>query len=197
MNLTLKPIRRLIKKLRLSLRPIRRENLFITAVCPDIAPTATGERSRCWPNKMKARDIIIILLVFSVFSFIVFAQAIFNLGNFQDLKITEIFYLIGKLAGLTGFLCLSLLVFSGDTARFFDKFFGLDKIIKFQRKFSLVSMIFILLHPIFFILSTKSILPYVIPDFSVIPFALGIISFYIFFEVFSNSNRNIKLHLHI
>ena len=133
--------------------------------------------------KIKARVIIIAAVIFSGLSFIVFTQAVFNLGNFQNLKIAEIFYWLGKLAGLTGFLFLSLLIFSGDTARFFDRFFGMDKIIKFQRKFSLITMIFILLHPTFFILSNKLIWSYLIPDFSVIPFALGIISFYIFIIV--------------
>lgn len=134
-------------------------------------------------TKIKARAIIIAASVFSALSFIIFTQAIFNLDNFQNLKIAEIFYLLGKLAGLTGFLFLALLIFSGDTARFFDRFFGLSKIIKFQRKFSLLTMIFILAHPVFFILSAKSILPYVIPDFSIIPLALGTISFYIFIIV--------------
>lgn len=120
---------------------------------------------------------------FSVFSFIVFAKAIFDQGNFQNMEIALIFYLLGKLAGLIGFLFLSLLIFSGDTARFFDKFFGMDRIIKFQRKFALATMIFVLSHPLFFILSSKSILPYIIPDFSVIPLALGIISLYIFIIV--------------
>lgn len=134
-------------------------------------------------TKTIARVIILTLFIFSVSSFIIFAKAVFSLGNFQNLEIAEIFYLCGKLAGFIGFLFLSLLIFSGDTARLFDKFFGMDRIIKFQRKFALATMIFVLLHPIFFILSSKSILPYVIPDFSVIPLALGIISFYIFIIV--------------
>jgi hypothetical protein len=45
---------------------------------------------------------------------------------------------------------LSILIFSGDTARLFDKFFGMDKIIKFQRKFSLITTIVIIFHPLFF-----------------------------------------------
>lgn len=131
-------------------------------------------------RKIKARIIIIAAVIFSVLSFIVFVRTVFNSGDFQSLKITAVFYLIGKLAGLTGFLGLSLLIFSGDTARFFDRFFGLDKIIKFQRKFSILTMIFILSHPLFFILSAKSVWPFIIPDFSVIPLAFGLTSFYIF-----------------
>ncbi|MEK7658797.1 MAG: ferric reductase-like transmembrane domain-containing protein [Patescibacteria group bacterium] len=134
-------------------------------------------------RKEKTRAIIITLLVFLVFSFYIFAKAIFNIGNFQNMNIALFFYLLGKLAGLIGFSFLSLLIFSGDTARFFDRFFGIDKIIKFQRKFALITMIFIFLHPIFFILSSKSILSYIIPNFSIIPSALGIMSFYIFIIV--------------
>lgn len=134
-------------------------------------------------RKIKASVIIIAVAVLSALFFTIFVRTVFNIGDFQRLKIADVFYLIGKLAGLTGFLFLSLLIFSGDTARFFDRFFGMDKIIKFQRKFSLITMIFILLHPIFFILSNQLILPYLIPDFSVIPLALGTISFYIFIIV--------------
>src|SRR3989344_7555035 len=102
-------------------------------------------------TKIKAKTIIIVLFGFLVFSFIVFVNAVFNLGNFQNLEIAKIFYLLGKLTGLSGFLFLSLLIFSGDTARFFDRFFGLDKIIKFQRKSSIIVLVFVLLHPLFFI----------------------------------------------
>lgn len=154
-------------------------------------------------TKIKAKIIIIAIMVFSALSFIVFTRTVFNLGNFHNLKIAEIFYLLGKLAGLTGFLFLSLLIFSGDTARFFDRFFGLDKIIKFQRKFALATMIFILSHPIFFILSTKSIWPFIIPDFSVIPLALGTISFYIFIivmiasKIYKKISYNLWQFIHI
>jgi len=98
----------------------------------------------------------------------------------EGIQLSNLFWDLGKYAGLTGFAFLSFLIFSGDTARFFDRFFGLDKIIKFQRKFSLITAIFILLHPIFFMLSSQSVMDYIIPDFTVIPFALGVVAFYIF-----------------
>lgn len=137
------------------------------------------------------------LFVFLAFSFIIFIKAIFNLGNFQNMEIALIFYLSGKLAGLIGFLFLSLLIFSGDTARYFDGFFGMDKIIKFQRKFALATMFFVLLHPTFFILSSKSALPYIIPDFSVIPLALGIISLYIFIVIIIASKIYKRISYHV
>ena len=90
---------------------------------------------------------------------------------------------MGKQAGIIGFVCLSLLIISGDTARFFDRYFGLDKIIRFQRKFLLITAIFIVFHPLFFILSDSSFAVYLIPDFTFIPLALGAISFYIFIIV--------------
>lgn len=99
------------------------------------------------------------------------------------MEISSLLYLVGKLAGIVGFLFLSILIISGDTARFFDRFFGMDKIIKFQRKFSVVTMVFILFHPIFFILSTGLIFPFLIPDFSYLPLALGILSLYIYLSV--------------
>ena len=34
---------------------------------------------------------------------------------------SELFYNLGRWTGLAGFVCLSLLIFSGDTARFFDR----------------------------------------------------------------------------
>lgn len=133
-------------------------------------------------TKVKAKAITMALLAFLIFSWLVFYQVIFNFGNFQNLEITLIFYLLGKLAGLIGFLFLSLLIFSGDTARYFDRFFGMDKIIKFQRKFALFTMVFILAHPIFFILSGQTIF-FLVPNFSVPPLALGTIAFYIFMAV--------------
>jgi len=104
------------------------------------------------------------------------------------MQLSTLLYNFGKFFGIIGFACLSFLIFSGDTARFWDRFFGLDKIIKFQRKFSLVVAFFILFHPIFFILSTKSISNYLIPDFSVLPLALGIVAGYLFIIVMISSS---------
>ncbi|MFA6424523.1 MAG: ferric reductase-like transmembrane domain-containing protein [Candidatus Magasanikbacteria bacterium] len=100
-----------------------------------------------------------------------------------NIQLTTLLYDLGKWAGLVGFFCLTLLITSGDTARFFDRYFGMDKIIKFQRKFALITTFFVVLHPIFFILSSKSILRFIIPNFAVMPLALGIIAFYIFLVV--------------
>jgi len=101
----------------------------------------------------------------------------------EEFQLSVLFYNLGRQAGLIGFACLSLLIISGDTARFFDRYFGLDKIIKFQRKFSLITTLFIVFHPLFFILSDSSIAGYLIPNFAIIPLALGAISFYIFIIV--------------
>ncbi|MDO8593217.1 MAG: FAD-binding oxidoreductase [bacterium] len=90
---------------------------------------------------------------------------------------------LGQIAGLIGFLCLALLIFSGDTARYFDRFFGMDKIIKFQRKFSLFTALFVLAHPVFFMLSGLEILPLLIPNFLLLPSALGAMALYIFMAV--------------
>lgn len=153
-------------------------------------------------RKNKARIILFILLVFLSFCLISFFYIIFNSlkGN---VAIGLLFYSFGKLAGLIGFMALSLLIISGDSARFFDKYFGIDKIIKFQRKFALVTAVFVLSHPLFFILSGKSLINYLIPDFAVIPLALGTFSLYIFIIVmicsliYKRISYNIWQYIHI
>ena len=98
-------------------------------------------------------------------------------------NISTLLYQLGQLAGIVGFVSLSFLIFSGDTARFWDRIFGLDKIIKFQRKFAIFTTIFVLSHPILFMLAEKSLAYYAIPNFSVLPLALGISAAYIFIVV--------------
>jgi len=120
------------------------------------------------------------IICFIVFSLISIFYTTFTSMNLDTVSLSSFLYSIGKLAGLIGFLFLSLLIFSGETARFLDIFFGMDKIIKFQRKFALITSIFVLFHPIFFILSSKSLLPFIVPNLTVIPLAFGIISFYVF-----------------
>src|SRR3989338_5393293 len=150
-------------------------------------------------TRNKARLVLEVLRVFLIFSFFIFIRSIFGFDNLQNLNFNSILYLLGKLAGLVGFLFLSLLIFSGDT----DRFFGMDKIIKFQRKFALFTIIFVLAHPIFFALSSKSILPYIMPDFSVIPLALGTISLYIFIivmiasKIYKRISYNIWQYIHL
>src|SRR3990167_3043910 len=154
-------------------------------------------------TRNKAGLALVVLCGFLVFSLFIFVRAIFGFDSLQNLNFTSILYLLGKLTGLAGFLFLSFLIFSGDTARFFDRFFGMDKIIKFQRKFALFTMIFVLAHPIFFALSSKSILPYVIPDFSVMPLALGAISLYIFIivmiasKIYKRISYNFWQYIHV
>lgn len=99
------------------------------------------------------------------------------------MELSSLFYVLGRWSGLIGFTCLSLLIFSGDIARFFDRFIGLDKIIKFQKKFSLFTAFFVIFHPIFFILSNIGFSQYLIPRFSIFALFLGTISFYIFIIV--------------
>lgn len=137
---------------------------------------------------MKTKDKLLgILLITFMLSLIFIFYSIFKSINFDNLSLNILLYSLGKFCGLVGFLFLSILIFSGETARFFDKYFGIDKIILFQRKFALITSFFVILHPIFFIISSKSILPYIIPDFSAIPLSLGIISLYFFIIVMTAS----------
>lgn len=99
------------------------------------------------------------------------------------MEFSGLMYSIGQWCGIFGFLSLSFLIFSGDTARFWDGIFGLDRIIKFQRKFALFTAFFILFHPVFFVLSGQPLLSYIIPNFALLPLALGIVAGYIFLIV--------------
>ena len=134
----------------------------------------------------KAKVLKGIIFIFFIFYIILFWNIIFNPENTKNLSISSLFYLSGKLAGLMGFLFLSFLIFSGETARFFDKFFGINKIILFQRKFSLITALFVIMHPVFFILANKSII-YLIPSFILTPFTIGILSFYLFIIIMISS----------
>jgi len=101
----------------------------------------------------------------------------------EGIQISTLFYDLGRWAGIIGFTFLSILIISGDTARFFDRFFGLDKIIKFQRKFSLVTAFFILSHPSLFILAGNIGPEALIPSFAFTPLAVGGMAAYIFIAV--------------
>lgn len=136
---------------------------------------------------MRQKPVGIIFLFFCLFFLIFFAYTIFNPILSQDISVSLLFYYIGKLAGLIGLLFLSILIISGDTARYFDRFFGMDKIIKFQRKFSLIATIFVISHPFFFMLSSGTYLNYLIPNLAVLPLALGIISLYIYMLIIVSS----------
>ena len=95
------------------------------------------------------------------------------------MNLSEIFYTLGKLSGLITLISLALLIFSGDTARYFDRFLGLDLLIKFQRKFSFFVLSFAVLHPALFILSGRESLKVFIPNFYLIPLSFGIFAFLI------------------
>lgn len=101
----------------------------------------------------------------------------------QTLTFSTLLYSIGKLFGTIGFISLTFLIFSGDTARFWNKYIGLDKIIKFQRKFSYFVAFFVIFHPIFFILSSGSAKKFLIPNFTYTTLAAGIMALYIFVGV--------------
>ena len=136
---------------------------------------------------MDGKIIQYLFFTFLGFSSIAFAYVVFSPFISQGISINLLLYSIGKLAGLVGFLFLSVLIISGDTARFFDRFIGMDKIIKFQRKFALITTIFILFHPIFFILSDSSYSAYLISYYESVPLALGTTSLYIYIVIIISS----------
>ncbi len=126
-------------------------------------------------------------VIFFTISLIAIFYTVLSSINLNALSVSLFFYMLGRLSGLIGFLFLSVLIFSGETARFFDRFFGMDKIIKFQRKFALITTIFVLMHPIFFILSGRIVLRDMIPNFAVIPLAFGAISLYLYVIIMISS----------
>lgn len=95
------------------------------------------------------------------------------------MNLSDTLYTLGRFSGLTTLISLALLIFSGDTARYLDRFFGLDRLIKFQRKFSFFVLSFAVLHPVLFILSGRESLKVFIPNFYLIPLSFGIFSFLI------------------
>ncbi len=138
-------------------------------------------------NRENITKILKVILFISVISFIaVFWYIIFNPDNIKESTVRNLLYMSGKFAGLIGFLFLSFLIFSGETARYFDRFFGINKIILFQRKFSLITCLFVVMHPVFFILANKSF-SYLIPSFTFTPFSIGILSFYLFIIIMVSS----------
>lgn len=133
-------------------------------------------------RKNKAVTILFILIfaVLSCLAYFIYAA----LGQLDGhIYLNQIFYSIGRFFGLVGFFSLSVLIISGDTGRFFDKFFGIDKIIKFQRKFATIVFTLVLLHPVFFILSDRSFFNFLVPNFSFFPLLLGTVSFYMLIVV--------------
>ena len=128
----------------------------------------------------KNKDFIVGVLILS---FIIFSISIFSIEIFSNIRIEDnlsnIFYNLGRFMGLIGFLSLSILILSGETARFFDRFFGIDKIIKFQRKFSIFSLIMVIFHPIFFIISDRNMINFLIPGSINLIITLGSVSLYL------------------
>lgn len=94
---------------------------------------------------------------------------------------------IGGFIGLLSFLLISFLIISGDTARFFDKYFGIDRIIKFQRKVAITTYFIVFTHPLFIILSGVYGINYLLPQFGALPLAFGALSLYIFIVIMVSS----------
>ena len=136
---------------------------------------------------MRSKIIPSIFFVFLGFTSLFFAYTVFSPFISQAVSAGVLLYSIGRLAGLIGLLSLFSIIISGDTARFFDRFIGMDKIIIFQRRFALATTIFILSHPLFFILSDSSFLSYLIPDFASVPLALGTLSLYLYLVIMASS----------
>lgn len=92
----------------------------------------------------------------------------------------NIYWEIGAVMGIIGYILLGALIVSGDIARLLDKKFGLDRLIKFQIKLSLYAYFITLTHPVFFMLAKKDVLTYIIPINAPHYRVAGIFAFYMF-----------------
>ncbi len=131
------------------------------------------------------KTISITIITFIAIAITVFTENFIKQTNFNNYSM--ILYNTGALFGLIGYLALTLLIISGDLARYFDKYFGIDSIIKTQRKFSIITTIFVITHPILFILSNTYWANYLIPQFKIIPLAMGTIALYLFLLILLSS----------
>ena len=118
-----------------------------------------------------------ILISFITFSLTVFIYDFIQKTNFENTQ--TILYGAGTLFGLLTFFSLALLITSGELARFFDKYYGIDNIIKTQRKFSILVTLLAITHPVLFIISNTFWARYLIPDFATLPLATGTIALYL------------------
>lgn len=140
-------------------------------------------------NNLKNKKNLIIALILIIFIAAIFSifYTVFGYVQINKINLPYFFYQLGKFMALLGFLFISLLIISGDTARFFDRFFGIDRIIKFQRKFAIITYFIVFSHPLFIILSGRYSLMQLIPNFAILPLAIGAISFYIFAGIMISS----------
>ncbi len=134
------------------------------------------------PIYIRRRIAISVLIIFSAISIIISGAAAFS-GIGPDADGSTLLYAAGRLMGMLGFLCLSLLIFSGETARFFDRFFGMDRIIKFQRMFSAITGLIVVSHPILFIISDISFARFLVPGATTTAISAGAVSLYVMLMV--------------
>jgi len=60
---------------------------------------------------------------------------------------------IGRISGILSFFLIGLSIFIGSSSRFFDKYFGLEKILRFHKSFVFVSVVILFLHPFLLMVS--------------------------------------------
>lgn len=134
-------------------------------------------------RQTSARAIKLAFAAFLFVSALLVVYSVFGRTEASNLTLSAFFYLIARACGLFGFVLLSTLIISGDVARFFDRFFGLDKIINFHRWYSLVVAVFVIFHPVFIMLSYGNFFDYIVPKTTAIPLSLGILALYAYMVV--------------
>lgn len=95
---------------------------------------------------------------------------------------SEIIRNTGKISGILGFFLIGLSIFVGSTSRFFDKYFGLEKILRFHKTFTFISFVILLFHP--FLINISNILDgtfaNIVDYLTVYQYIFGVISFVFF-----------------
>jgi predicted ferric reductase len=134
-------------------------------------------------NKLFRAGLFVLFLAAMAYFF----YGVFGKTDFNSLTPQAFLYNLSQFTALTGFFFLSLLIISGDFARLFDNVFGLDKIIKTQRKFSMFTYFIVFSHPLIIIFTNNPSLKSFLPNFSLLPFAAGTIALYLFAGIMISS----------
>lgn len=143
--------------------------------------------------KLARKTITFFAAISFIFSFFVISYAIFwPLGDSASLS--DFMRESVRFAGLLCFFMLSSLIFIGDTSRFLDRYYGLDRIISFNKKYATAAAILIISHPLLLIFSTGKIRDFIVPDFAILPLAMGILSLYVFCIMMAASAVHKRIH---
>jgi len=136
------------------------------------------------------RIIFIIILLFIVFSFNIYSHEN-DVENNNVFFSSDLLKMLGQVAGIIAFFLLGLTIFIGTTSRLFDKLFGLDKILRFHKKFALFSFIVLFFHPSLLVVTNvidgSGFFDFFMSNITYLPFLFGFTAFLIFISIIMTS----------